>query len=111
MSGERYEYPHAPPHLVEALRLWGTHEQLQPGGLVTAILEGDLHGAVQVAHHSVTIEALRDLSWYCSMELPSAAWGSPAAVKRWRATVVHVQDCPARYTHGESDPCRGEGCR
>jgi hypothetical protein len=85
-SGTTYDYPHAPAELIDALRGWGAGEPgyLNPGGLVTALLENDLFHAVQVLHRSLGIDALRDLCWYCSMELPSAAWGSAEAVQRWR---------------------------
>jgi len=83
-SAATYDYPHAPPELIAGLRRYAD-ERLEPGGLVTALLENDLARAVVVLHPSLGVDALRDLVWYVHNELPSTSHGSRDAVRAWLA--------------------------
>lgn len=109
-----YDYAAAPTAVLASLRAWGDREgDMQPGGLVIALLENDLHAAVTRLHRSVSIDGLRDLVWFCSMELPALAWGSPERVAAWRDHVLcerelarHAHWCQVRAgTHFGQMPC------
>ena len=56
--------------------------RLEPGGFLTALLSGDLYGAVTRADHcnsSLFCEIAKWIYW----NAPRGSWGSPDAVRGW----------------------------
>jgi hypothetical protein len=70
-----------PENIVESLRAY-VSDRRRTGGFLEAVLENDLTSAISRAD-PVSLAAIRDIICFCYEELPSVAWGSPAAVRAW----------------------------
>lgn len=70
-----------PSHLRGALLRY-VDFRVRPGGFLTAVLQNDLTGAVQLAD-SQSRQALPAIVEWLQGNAPSAAWGSKGAVAAW----------------------------
>lgn len=71
-----------PPDTKDTIDLYVSHGY-EPGSFVSAVLEGDLFGAVQRAD-AINLANLIHTCAYVYNCIPTVAWGSPEAVKSWK---------------------------
>ena len=72
-----------PPHMFDAIDNYIVH-RIRPGSFLTALLSNDLMGAVGRAD-DVNRDGIVDWCAFLYNCIPSASYGSPAAVDSWLA--------------------------
>lgn len=76
-----FTYASIPPSILASIQRY-VNEGVSPGHFVRAVLENNLYQAVTRADDE-SQAALCTIVAYVVNETPSAAWGSPHAVREW----------------------------
>jgi len=99
---DRNDYSKIPEHTQRALRVW-VFGGLHPGGFLTAVLRGDLFGAVAQADGE-NIKALPQITMFVFNRVPGECQGSAVNMNDWPAKLREYQETGVSLTFGPFDP-------